>query len=485
MRCSRCLEYDAVHSRSSQRSCVMVLTSAPAFAQEADSDPNPGSADDHRRRRLPEPVHVPRHPPELDGIRDLACDRPRHLAAYSGDGGLKSVGINFGTWNSLHTGDTGLRDWPERQAVVRVGLLRARSDLASAAARRSRTTYTAYTSPNNRFTTVKEIMFKLARRRQRQAGQGSGQAVHRDRAGVRHRRRPRSGRRRRQRGHLSGDRHCSGLRGAQGEHRVPDQGRYERRATTTSSAGEDNKFGYFSIAGIVTVPLGGHDELRVLEHSRRRRVPDARHTHEVLQRRRRATRSSVRSESGSLTSTDAGPSSSTEARACSARSTRRSSDAAMNSRHAGWYACCWVPCASAWRIAGVGPGFGSSRSEPGNLTLTGGIDFAERVSLPRHSTGRHRRRHVAVRRSWDRAAFRRRRLQEHRRQHRLVEQSPHRRRGKRRSRAGSCGTSRTSTRRSSLGFGKGTRPRRDLHGVHESERMFKTVKELVVQGGGR
>src|SRR6187401_2542016 len=29
------------------------------------------------------------------------------IAAYSGEGGLKSVGINIGTWNSLHTGDTG------------------------------------------------------------------------------------------------------------------------------------------------------------------------------------------------------------------------------------------------------------------------------------------------------------------------------------------------------------------------------------------
>ena len=29
------------------------------------------------------------------------------IATYSGEGGLKSVGVNIGTWNSLHTGDTG------------------------------------------------------------------------------------------------------------------------------------------------------------------------------------------------------------------------------------------------------------------------------------------------------------------------------------------------------------------------------------------
>ena len=29
------------------------------------------------------------------------------FAAYSGDGAVKSVGINVGSWNSQHTGDTG------------------------------------------------------------------------------------------------------------------------------------------------------------------------------------------------------------------------------------------------------------------------------------------------------------------------------------------------------------------------------------------
>ena len=28
-------------------------------------------------------------------------------AVYSGNGRLKSAGVNIGTWNSLHTGDTG------------------------------------------------------------------------------------------------------------------------------------------------------------------------------------------------------------------------------------------------------------------------------------------------------------------------------------------------------------------------------------------
>ncbi len=82
------------------------------------------------------------------------------LALYSGDGGLKSVGINFGVWNSLHPGDAG-RDgpsgklWYERNfySTLRLGFGGGVS---------LGTTYTAYISPNSMFTTVKEIAFKLA-----------------------------------------------------------------------------------------------------------------------------------------------------------------------------------------------------------------------------------------------------------------------------------------------------------------------------------
>ena len=34
------------------------------------------------------------------------------IALYSGDGGLKSAGVNIGTWNSLNTGDTGAMGRP-------------------------------------------------------------------------------------------------------------------------------------------------------------------------------------------------------------------------------------------------------------------------------------------------------------------------------------------------------------------------------------
>jgi len=82
------------------------------------------------------------------------------VAAYSGHGALKSVGISLGSWNSLHTGDTGTagpsaKFWYEGDFYTTLGLgFGGGVSLAM--------TYTAYTSPNNSFSTVKELMFKLA-----------------------------------------------------------------------------------------------------------------------------------------------------------------------------------------------------------------------------------------------------------------------------------------------------------------------------------
>jgi hypothetical protein len=78
----------------------------------------------------------------------------------SGDGGLKSSAINFGVWNSLHTGTsgtggpTGKLHYEERfYAALTLGFAKSVS---------WSTQYTAYTSPNGTFTTVKEVMFKVS-----------------------------------------------------------------------------------------------------------------------------------------------------------------------------------------------------------------------------------------------------------------------------------------------------------------------------------
>jgi hypothetical protein len=237
----------------------LVMTSAPAFAQEA-KDPNPGAITltgsiDFLNQYM------------FRGIRQNASGIASWpavdlgIAAYSGDGGLKSVGINFGTWNSLHTGDTG-SDSEESGLGCACGKLWYESDFYASlgfgfgGGTSFTTTYTAYTSPNNGFSTVKEIMFKLAVddsgklgkaavkpyiaiAREFDTAPGLGQADGGDNAGT----------------YLEIG-FAPGYAASKASIAFPikiglSAGDYYELA------GEDNKFGFFSIAGIVTVPLGG------------------------------------------------------------------------------------------------------------------------------------------------------------------------------------------------------------------------------------
>jgi hypothetical protein len=144
---------------------LVLMTNAAAFAQEA-KDPNPGAITltgsvDFLNQYM------------FRGIRQNSTGMVTWpamdlgISAYSGDGGLKSVGINFGTWNSLHGGDTGA-DSDDSGLGCACGKLWYESDFYASlgfgfgGGTSFTTTYTAYTSPNNGFTTVKEIMFKFA-----------------------------------------------------------------------------------------------------------------------------------------------------------------------------------------------------------------------------------------------------------------------------------------------------------------------------------
>ena len=184
------------------------------------------------------------------------------VAIYSGSGGLKSAGVNVGTWNSLNTGDTGAdgptgKLWYESDFYATLGLgFGGGTSLA--------TTYTAYTSPNNAFTTVKEIMFKLGVDDTAHLGKaalkpyalvafefdtspGVGQADGGAKAGR----------------YLELG-VAPGYAGAKASLSVPVKvgislANYYELNTGTADAPVfvDNKFGYFSVAGLVTVPLGG------------------------------------------------------------------------------------------------------------------------------------------------------------------------------------------------------------------------------------
>jgi hypothetical protein len=82
------------------------------------------------------------------------------LALKSGSGTMRSITVNVGMWNSLHTGITGAdgpngKLWYESDFWTSVGV-------GFAGGVRVAATYTAYTSPNGAFPSVKELSFKAS-----------------------------------------------------------------------------------------------------------------------------------------------------------------------------------------------------------------------------------------------------------------------------------------------------------------------------------
>ena len=135
---------------------LAACTAAPAAAQGA--DPNPG------RLTLTAGVDVA-NAYMFRGIRqddtgvitwpwaDAAID------VFDGSGGLQNVVINVGTWNSLHSGETGSdgpneKLWYESDFYTGVTLGLPRTVSVGAL-------FTAYTSPNNMFSSVKELAIRV------------------------------------------------------------------------------------------------------------------------------------------------------------------------------------------------------------------------------------------------------------------------------------------------------------------------------------
>src|SRR5688572_625963 len=85
---------------------IAVGLAAPAAAQDATADPNPGKVTvtagmDFLNTYMFRGIRQDDTKVIMWPYGDLG------LAVYTGDGGLKSAGINVGTWNSLHTGKAG------------------------------------------------------------------------------------------------------------------------------------------------------------------------------------------------------------------------------------------------------------------------------------------------------------------------------------------------------------------------------------------
>ncbi len=232
---------------------MITVLAAPAGAQEP-TDPNPGN------------VTVTVGTAFLNqymfrGIRQNSTEiaiwpaADLGIAVYSGDGGLKSAGLNVGTWNSLHTGDTG-SDNPSNGKMWYESDFYATLNLGFGGGVSLGTTYTAYTSPNNLFTTVKEIAFRVGADDSAYLGRAALKpyalvALEFDAEAAR--------------GQADG-----GLEAG----RYLELGIAPGYAATAASLtvpiklglslgdyyeldGVDNRFGFFSVGGLVTVPLGG------------------------------------------------------------------------------------------------------------------------------------------------------------------------------------------------------------------------------------
>jgi hypothetical protein len=143
---------------------------------------------------------------------------------FRGDGGLKTVGVNVGSWNASHSqinsADFGTGNkWYESDVYATVGFGFTQSAVAF--------TYTSYTSPADLFTHVKELAVKLSYDDSAMLGAAALKPY-----------------------------------GLVAFELATEPGRYQADGGLEGGRylelGIDNKFGFFSIGGLATVPMGSH-----------------------------------------------------------------------------------------------------------------------------------------------------------------------------------------------------------------------------------
>lgn len=148
-------------SRSLLRSVLAAAGIALIFAGSAQAqDPNPGAITVTAGVDFPTTYFFRGLRQEVEPKITIWPYADLGLAVYSGDGGVKTAGVNVGLWNSLHTGSTGSdgpsnKIWYEEDFYTTLTLGFARGVSLA-------TTYTAYTYPNGGFVNVKEVSLKLS-----------------------------------------------------------------------------------------------------------------------------------------------------------------------------------------------------------------------------------------------------------------------------------------------------------------------------------
>ena len=177
------------------------------------------------------------------------------IPVFSGDGGLKSVTINVGTWNAFHTelsdvvnrdGDPTSNKWYESDLYGTVGFGFGTTALAL--------TYTSYMSPGNYWHNVQEFMAKVSFDDSAALGKGALKpyAIVAFELGD---------------GQADGGDHkgtyvelgvAPGYAGSKASVAFPIKVGLSAKDYYEFGTGTDSKFGYFSVAGIGTVPINSH-----------------------------------------------------------------------------------------------------------------------------------------------------------------------------------------------------------------------------------
>ena len=139
---------------------ALVLAGTTA-ARAQGADPNPGALTFTGGLDVPSVYFFRGIRQEADPKLTLFPYGDIGIALSAGDGGLKSSSINFGVWNSLHTGSSGLDGANERLHYEED--FYATLNLGFGGGVSLGTTFTAYTSPALMFNTVKELSFKVSK----------------------------------------------------------------------------------------------------------------------------------------------------------------------------------------------------------------------------------------------------------------------------------------------------------------------------------
>jgi hypothetical protein len=138
---------------------ALLLTLATGTARAQD-DPNPGAVTLTTGIDFPSVYFFRGIRQEADPALTTFAYGDVGISLFSNDNG-QSVSVNFGVWNSLHTGSSGTGADPKKPshyeedfyAILNFGVGRGITVSPF---------YTAYTSPNGSFPTVKEMAFKVA-----------------------------------------------------------------------------------------------------------------------------------------------------------------------------------------------------------------------------------------------------------------------------------------------------------------------------------